>query len=154
MKLQILKICQRCKAKCCKIGGPDFTKKEMKLILKAGFKDCFRKINKNHYELKSKKGVCPYLAKDNSCSIHRLRPEMCKCWPVYIKYKGNKKEYFIAQCPLTPYLSKKEIEKMKKQASKINRKILETTFLDTKLPKSDLKLIEGRFNSFKFKRLR
>ena len=115
MKLNIKKVCGKCKASCCKMGGPDFTKKEMQRVLRAGFKDCFSKIDNNHYELKSKNGKCPYLSKDYSCLIHNVRPLMCKCWPIFPDIKNKKREYFLIQCPVTSYLSKKEILTMKKQ---------------------------------------
>lgn len=154
MKLQnILRACQKCKAECCKMGGPDFTEKEMLRVLKAGYKNCFVKINKNHYELKSKKGICPYL-KNFSCEIHKVKPLMCKCWPVYLQFRGKKKEYVLVQCPLTPLLSQSEIKKMRKQAGKIPKWLLESTFDKSKLSEFDLKIIRKRFNKFKKKRLR
>ncbi len=153
MKLEnIKKVCQKCKASCCKMGGADFTKKEMKKVLNAGFKNCFSKIENNWYELKSKNGKCPYLSKDYSCSIHKVRPLMCKCWPVYLEFKNNKKRYIIIQCPLTPHLSKKQILMMKKQASKLPKKFVEC--VKTNLPKKDFKLIMKRFNRYKKERLK
>lgn len=155
MKLRnILNVCQKCKAECCKMGGPDFTEKEMKRVLKTKFKNCFVEINKNHYELKSKRGICPYLRKNFSCKIHKVRPLMCKCWPVYLRFRENKRMFILAECPLTPLLPKKEIEEMKKQAIRIPKELVKTSFSNSKLPKSDLKLIEKRFNKFKKKRLR
>lgn len=153
MKLQdIKKICQKCKASCCKMGGPDFTKKEMEKVLKSGFKNYFSKINNNYYELKSKNGKCPYLSKDYLCSIHKVRPLMCKCWPVYPEFRNKKREYIIIQCPLTPHLSKKQILVMKKQASKLPREFVDS--LKTNLPKKDFKLIMKRFKRFKKEKIK
>ncbi len=146
-----LRVCRKCKATCCKMGGADFTKKEMGRVIGAGYKNFFRKIDEDSYELKSKKGICPYLAKDNSCSIHNVRPAMCKCWPVYARYKRNKREFLLIRCPLVGCLSKKDISRMRKEAAKIPRGMLETTFTSSHLPKSDLKLIEKRFNNFRKK---
>ena len=56
-----LKVCQKCKASCCKLAGADFTKEEMQRVLKAGHPDHFVKLNENHYETKCKNGICPYL---------------------------------------------------------------------------------------------
>ena len=150
---EVLLVCRKCKAKCCKIGGSDFTESEMRTVLKAGHKNFFDKVEKNHYELKSKMGRCSYLTKELSCGIHKVRPLMCRCWPVYPEYKKNKKQYVVIQCPLTPYLSKKNLEIMKKQASKLPRNL--SGDIKTNLPKKDLDLIIKRFNKFfKTKRLR
>jgi len=43
---QILKVCQKCKAECCKMGGPDVNKIERNRILQEGFKNYFVKIKK------------------------------------------------------------------------------------------------------------
>lgn len=145
------KICQKCKASCCKLGGTDFTKVEMQKVLKLGYPNYFVKINENHYEMKSKKGICPYLKKDNSCLIYHVRPAACKSFPVYIN-SDNKKDFFLIDCPLSKHLKEKEIKTMKNQAKKISE-IIPATFSSSKLPKSDLKLIEKRFNKFKMKRI-
>lgn len=144
-----LEVCQKCKAVCCKMGGPEFTKTEMEKVLRAGYPDYFVKINEDHFELKGKKGICPYLAKGSSCSIHKQRPLMCKCWPVYVDYNDNKRQFILIECPLTLLLSKRDIETMKKQASLVPKELITTSFTSSKLPESDLKIIEKRFNRFK-----
>lgn len=130
----LLNICQKCRAACCKLSGPCFTKQETKRVLESGYSNHFVKLNEHHFELKSKKGICPYLTKDCACSIHKVRPVMCRCWPVYI---NKKKEFFLVDCPLASFLSNKEINVMKKQASQIPKKFLSD---------SDQKLIEKKFN--------
>jgi len=147
-------ICKNCKAFCCKLGGGDFTEKEMLKVLKAGYKNYFSKIGENHYELKSKKGICPYLKKDYSCRIYKVRPIMCKCWPVFINVKKNKKEHIIVQCPLTSALTKEQIKAMKKQANKIDTSMISGIYVNSNLPNSDLKLIEKRYDSFKKRKLK
>jgi len=150
MKLENIKhVCKKCRGSCCKLGGADFTKKEMQKVLKAGFKNYFLKVGNYGYELKSKNGRCPYLSKNYSCSIHKVRPLMCRCWPVYAEYKNNKRKYIIIQCPLTPYLSKKQISEMKKQASKLSRKFIEWKDVHTNLPKKDFNLMIKRYNRFR-----
>lgn len=145
----MLRTCQKCKACCCKYGGADFTKKEMLNVLKAGFPDYFVKINDNHYEMKShKKGICAYLKKDNSCMIHKFRPRVCKSFPIYVEYKNNKTKFFLMGCPLAKFLSKQDIKTMKNWAKGV-KEIVTTTFSHSKLPKSDLEIIEKRFNKFK-----
>ena len=155
MKFDImLKTCQRCSAACCKMGGPDFSKSEMEKVLKAGYKNFFVKLNNNHYELKCKKGICPYLKEDNSCLIHKVRPLMCKCLPLTINYKNNKKEIMVIECPLTPLLSKQGIQIMKRQINRIPKKMLYETFSHSKFSKSDLKLVQARYNKFKRRKLK
>ena len=151
---EFLNVCQKCKATCCKMGGPDFTEKEMKKVLKAVHKNYFIKLDKNHYELKSKRGRCPYLKKDNSCEIHKVKPLICLCWPVLSKFKKDRREFLIVECPMTPLLSKKDIEKCKKEASKIPRKIVENGWKMSTIPESELKIILKRFKKFKKKKLR
>lgn len=146
---KFLNVCQKCKATCCKMGGPDFSEKEMRRVLNSGFKNYFVKINKNHYELKCKKGICPYLKKYYSCKIHKIKPLMCICWPICVDIKNEKSVFSLAICPLTKLLSKSEIEKCKKEAMKIPKLTLKESFTSSKLPKSDLKLIKLRFNKFK-----
>ena len=151
---EVLKVCQKCGAACCRMGGPDFTKFEMEKVLKAGYPNFFIEINSNHYEVKSKKGICPYLAEDNSCSIHEVRLPMCKSWPVYPHYKSGEKRYFLAECPLTPLLSKQDVQNMKEQASLIQKEIVLDSFTSSKLPKQDINLIKERFDKFKRRSLR
>ena len=155
MKLKDIKdACKKCRARCCKMGGPDFTEKEMKKVLKLNpkLKDRFVRLNKNHYELKVKRGICPFLRKDYSCSIHKARPLMCKCWPVYLEFIKGRKSFLIIQCPLTPYLTKEQIQTMKKQASKLPKEFVEGK--ETKFSKSEVKLVMKRFNKFKKKKLK
>jgi len=148
---KFLQVCKECKAKCCKMGGPDFSEKEMRKVLKVGYKNYFIKVGKNHYELKSKRGVCPYLKKDFSCEIHEVKPLMCLCWPVVVDIKKGKRKYFLVECPMTSLLTKKDIEKCKNEASKIPKDVLTK---DTKLSKFDQNLIRKRFSKFKKKNLK
>jgi Uncharacterised protein family (UPF0153). len=117
-----LEVCRRCKASCCRLGGPDFTGSEKDKILQAGKKDFFVEINKNHFEIDCKRGVCPYLAKDNSCSIHDIRPLMCRVWPLNIEFIKDEKYLMMIDCPLTPFLSKKDILEMKVQLTRLQKR--------------------------------
>ena len=152
---KFLNICQKCKATCCKIGGPNFTEKEMKSVLKAGHKNYFFEVRPRIYELKTKRGICPYLKKDNSCEIHKIKPILCLCHPIFPNFDKKKKDYVIIECPMAKILTKKEIEKCKKDADKISKKLLDTA-LDwrTIKNKADRKLIKKRFKKFKVKELR
>lgn len=146
---EILKICQKCGAKCCKLGGADVTLLERKRIINAKHPDYFLKINKNHYEMDSKNGICPYLKKNNSCSIYGVRPLPCLCFPVHPEFKNNKKKYFLALCPLGIILSKNIIKQLKKDSTKIKDHIIKNRFSDTNLSKSEINIIIKRFNKLK-----
>lgn len=147
-----LKVCQKCKAACCKFGGADFTKIEMLKVLKAGYPDYFVELDDNHYEMKCKKGICPYLKKDNSCLIHKIRPLVCKSFPVYLRHENNKTKFLLIEYPLSQLLAKNDIKIKKNQASRV-KEIIAATFSKSKLPKSDLKAINKRFNKFKRKKI-
>jgi Fe-S-cluster containining protein len=149
-----LKICQKCKAACCKMGGSDLTEREARRIMKASNPIFFRRIDKNHYEMKSKGGVCPYLNKDHSCQIEDTKPLMCRSWPVDPDYKCKELVYEIIQCPLTRLLSPGQIKKMKKQAAKIQPHIINSSFSKSKLSKSDIDLIYARYQKFRRRSLK
>jgi len=151
---KFLEICKKCEAKCCKMGGPNFTEKEMRSVLKEGYKNYFYKVRKGIYELKSKKAICPYLKKDNSCKIHKIKPLLCLCWPVFPKFKGKNKSYIIIDCPMTKILSKKEIKNCKKEASKVSKELIEVAFDYSTVSGSTAKLIDKRFKKFKVRNLK
>jgi Fe-S-cluster containining protein len=145
----ILKICQDCGAKCCKLGGVDATNSERKRILNRGYPDHFLKIDEDHYEMNSKKARCPYLNKDNSCSIYEVRPLPCRCFPVHPEYENNKKKYLLALCPLGRVLPQNIIKGLRKESAKIRNHIIKNRFSHTNLSKSEIKVIIKRLNKFK-----
>ncbi|MFH1500548.1 MAG: YkgJ family cysteine cluster protein [archaeon] len=147
---KFLKACQECKGKCCKMGGPDFSKAEMEKVLKAGHKNFFVKVSGNHYELKSKGGVCPYLKNNFSCKIHKVRPLMCICWPAVPILNGKKKLYMV-ECNFTKLLSEKQKKRLVKRALKLDN---EVNSGETKLPAKDIELVNKRFRGFKKKRIK
>jgi Fe-S-cluster containining protein len=136
------------------MGGPDFTRAQREKVLKAGHPDHFIEIRPNQFELKSRNGVCPYLAKDCSCSIHELRPPACRAWPVHVKYDEGGREYLLIDCLLTPKFSEEDIREMKKQASRIFTDNIINSFNYSKLSKPEINLIEKRFRRFKNKQLK
>ena len=150
---KFLKTCQKCNAFCCKMGGPNFTETEMKRVLKVGYKNYFFEVRNKIFELKSKKGRCPYLKKDNSCEIHKVKPLLCQCWPVFPNFNRKKGGYIIIKCPLAKIISKKEIEKCKKEAKKVSEKLLDVALDYSTVSKSDAKLLEKRLHKFKKKEL-
>lgn len=153
MKLENIKnICKKCKASCCKVGGAEFTKKDMVRVLRAGYPNYFRKINENHYETITKNGICAYLGKDSLCSIQKLKPKMCYAWPINLSFRKNKKIYHLMSCPLTPYLSEKEIKIMKKQISGYNKEFIYCN--DTKMPPSEVKKVMKRYYKFNKKTIK
>lgn len=125
------------------------TGKERDRIIKAGYKDKFRKIGPDHYEMKSKKGICPYLDKKDTCTIHNARPLACRCFPVHPEYIKGKRTYLLEQCPLGKILTKKEIDTMKKAAQKMPADIIKNRFKRSRLPKSELKLILKQLRNFR-----
>jgi Fe-S-cluster containining protein len=146
---EIKKICIKCKAVCCKLGGAEFTKKEMQRVLKAGYSDYFRKVGRNHYETKTRKGVCAYL-KNNVCSIQGLKPKMCWAWPVDLDFNKHHKIFNLIECPLTQHLSKKEIIKMKKQMRFYNQDFIDCD--NTKMSKKEVGLVMKKYYKFNKKR--
>jgi Fe-S-cluster containining protein len=118
-KLRIIEICKKCKAHCCKLGDLTVTDKEMDRILKAGFPNHFIRISKGRYDIKSKNGRCPYLKKDYSCQIYKVRPKFCMIWPINPEYRENKIEFNVIKCPLFPYLSETDINNAKNIALQI-----------------------------------
>ncbi len=148
---KILDTCKTCQAACCKMCGPDFSEAEMKTVLEAGQANFFNKINEHHYELKTKEGLCPYLKEDNSCSIHELRPAMCRSWPVYPECSKSKKKYFQINCALTSLLSAEEIERLKKEAESIPTELLVSSYNNSALTKKEIKVGLEKFNKFKKK---
>jgi len=119
-------VCSHCKAYCCTLLLPSLTHKERQQILKAGFPDYFKKIQKDLYVIKSDSASkCPYLKEDYLCSIHKVKPNLCKLFPVVPFYKNKKRGCVIIQCPLYPFLSKEVIDKMVKKAAKIPLHIIE-----------------------------
>ena len=119
-------VCQECKAFCCRLVTPPVTEKEKQQILKAGFPDFFEKIGTDLYRIKSQdKKRCPYLKKDDSCSIHNVKPELCALWPVVPYYKNKKRGCLIIKCPLHSYLPKKFIDDSMREAKNIPLHIIE-----------------------------
>jgi Fe-S-cluster containining protein len=151
---KFLKVCQKCKAACCRMGGPDFTEAEMKKVLKAGHKNYFFEVRDGIYELKSKKGRCRYLKKDNSCEIQNVKPRLCQSWPVFPRIKNNKRKYLIIDCPITALLSNEQIAKCKIGASRIPKELLDVALDNSTLSKSNAKLIKTRFDKFKKQELK
>ncbi|MFW6046634.1 MAG: YkgJ family cysteine cluster protein [Candidatus Woesearchaeota archaeon] len=147
--LEILDTCVKCGAKCCKLGGSNFTTKERNAIINAGYPDHIIELSPNHWEFISKKGICPYLNKDNSCSIHEVRPLACRCFPVHPEINNGKKEYYLAQCPLGKKLQQKIILQMKKDASKYPSKIIKERLEKSNVSEEDFILIKKRLKDFK-----
>jgi Fe-S-cluster containining protein len=140
MRLENIKnVCVKCRAKCCYFGGPTMTKQEKERILKAGFKDYFIPC-REYFDVRTKKGKCPYL-KNSLCSIHDVRPDSCKVWPVFAKIVGGKRKYMLFNCPLTPHLSKNDILKLKKLASKLPDRFYELSW-EGNMPPHILKKID------------
>lgn len=148
---KILKICQKCKSSCCGLGGSYATENERKKILSAGHSDFFVKIGKNCYETSCKNGICNYFTKNRSCSIHSVRPLMCRCWPVDIEIRKNKKHFVIVQCPITKLFAAKDLEESKKKLKKIPLGFLKCAYSKNSLNKEDTKRVIERYKKFRKK---
>ncbi len=129
MNLEISKkVCTACKARCCYFGGPTMTLEERNKILDAGNMDhTIENLieGKLFYDVKDENGKCPYLGKNNLCTIHEVRPSVCKTWPVESAFKGEKHQTIVLDCPLTPYLSKNDLEGMKQLALTIPKELFD-----------------------------
>jgi Fe-S-cluster containining protein len=144
---EILKICKKCGAKCCKLGGADLGYSETRKINK-GLKGKLIKINSNHYWTGSfKNGACIYLKKNNSCKIHNNKPLVCSCWPLHLS--PNSKKIKIAKCPLTEKLSKKDIIKLTTLIKKCSPNYFRNYWKKSKLPKCSINKIKRNFKRFK-----
>lgn len=149
-KLALVKeICEKCGGKCCKLGGAEFTKSDRDRVLSAGHPNYFRKLSSDHYETKTKEGVCAYLTKENLCSIQELKPKMCWAWPVSLDYKKHKKVFELMLCPLTPYITEKEIKLMKEQISGYEEDIIFGNF--SKMKDNEVKKVMNRYYKYKKK---
>ncbi len=146
-KLKLVKkICKNCGGVCCKLGGAEFTRKEMKKVINSGYPDYFRKINEDHYETITRNGICAYLNKKNICTIQEIKPKMCWAWPVNLDFRGKKKVYCLMNCKLTPYLSEKEIKKMKKQIAGYSQEFIDCD--DTQMSETEVKKVMKRYHKF------
>ena len=121
-----MSVCKRCNAWCCTNVTPPVTKQEKERIINAGFPNHFEKIEKNLYVITSEHTTkCPYLKNDCSCSIHAVKPDLCKLWPVVPHNKNNTRGCLVIKCPLFPFLSKKNIDTAMEQAAAIPLPVVE-----------------------------
>ena len=118
-------VCTQCKAFCCTQVKPPLTEQEKSKILKSGFKNHFKKINKGIYTIKSDNNKnCPYLKSDYTCQIHKVKPKLCRLWPVIPYYKNKKRGCLIIKCPIYPLLTQEDIRIAKKEAKTIPNNIV------------------------------
>ena len=144
-KSEFLNICKECNALCCKLGGTNLTKEEVDKILKAGYKNNFKEITPGIFELVSNNdGVCPYLNEDNSCEIQEVKPIICSCWPVFPEFVNGKVKPILVNCKLKRIMSKEDIDKCKKEALQVSKKVAEITADESLIPKDQLEIINKR----------
>ena len=74
---------------------------------------------------------------------------MCKGWPVHLDFKDGKKIYLLMSCPLTSYLSEKEINVMKKQMSGYTEEVLFCN--GTKMNAEETKKVVAKYEKYKMK---
>lgn len=137
------KICTQCGAKCCYFGGPSVTEVEKEKVLHAGHPNYFipSPILAGYFNVKDDKGECPYL-KDNLCSIHDVRPLVCRTWPVESAWKGNEHKIILLDCPLAPHLNASDLKTMKKQAMSVPKELYDANNIGLS------KNIQKRLNEF------
>ena len=122
---RFLTVCNKCKALCCTLVLPPITENERNDIIDAGFPDYFTKKANGIYTIKpTNQGKCPYLSHNDSCIVHKVKPQLCRVWPIVPRIKNNKKEYIIIKCPIFPLLSEDDIKNSKKEAEKIPSEII------------------------------
>jgi Fe-S-cluster containining protein len=120
-----LRVCKKCHAFCCTAILPLLTEQEKNAILDAGFTNNFIEIENRIFTIKKgKNGSCPYLTRRNTCSIQKVKPKLCKIWPVVPRIKNNRKFTIVIKCPLFPSLSLQEIQQAKNEAETIPQTII------------------------------
>jgi len=114
----LLPICLKCGAQCCKRkGSPMVLPEEREKIIKHTGKNAFKKEG-NYYIIP--KSPCPFLTKDDKCSIHSIRPFDCKIYPCNIIKKKDKFKIGISQiCPAKMFVDKQFILDTKKIINKL-----------------------------------
>jgi Fe-S-cluster containining protein len=145
-KLDSLKICGECGGHCCSYGGTTATKEEVDKIVKAGFDNHFENISENAYITKwGKDGVCPY-QKNTACSIHKVRPLLCRTFPAMFILKNKKREFYKQECPLQKLMSEKEMNDSFELLKKVPDELIISAnkYLD-----KYGKILEKRINKFK-----
>lgn len=127
----LLPICQKCGAQCCKYGSPVVSAQEYRQIINYCHRDYFKKLKNSFYLIPE--NPCPYLTKNNKCSIQPVKPLDCKIYPCGIILKKNTLVSSISQrCPakfiLPNQYTKKAIDLMnrmptnqKKEMAKYNK---------------------------------
>jgi len=143
---EAFEICKECGAACCKTGGPDFTEAEMKRVLDAGHPDHFRKIGEDQYELASVEGVCPYLS-GSMCSIHPVRNNRCRSWPVDVDFEGDAQKFSLIGCKLAEVMSAEDIRQGRELAMTIPKTIC-SSLANSKLSPKDIAIICERLDKF------
>ena len=138
-----LSTCKKCKALCCSLVLPPVTKKERNEILDMGFNDYFTNIGNGIYSIKpTKQGICPYLKSDYSCKINKVKPKLCRIWPVIPRYKNDKRECIVIKCPIFSQISKSDLDQAKKESETIPISIINHLWNISNDTKKKYKLFE------------
>ncbi|MFH1721624.1 MAG: YkgJ family cysteine cluster protein [Candidatus Altiarchaeota archaeon] len=94
-----------CCGNCCRFRTIDLTKEDIKRIESAGHKGFHEKFGKGE-RLKRNKGRCVFVV-DDKCSIHEIKPEICKKFPFFKLYKHIPYIHDWNSCPGVEELKKK-----------------------------------------------
>jgi Fe-S-cluster containining protein len=75
--------CGKC-GNCCRLRIIEITKDDVDRLKKAGLRNFYEKKS-GEYWMKRKNGRCIFL-KDDLCSIHKIRPQICRDFPFFKKF--------------------------------------------------------------------
>lgn len=94
-----------CCGNCCRFRTVDVTCEDIERIEAAGHKD-FYEEHAGGYRLKHEKGRCVFV-KDDLCSIHDIKPELCRKFPFFTLYGFLPYIHDWSCCPGVENLKKK-----------------------------------------------
>jgi len=142
--------CRSCGA-CCRLQPPDVNNAEQKQIEAKGFSDFLDRADKTgiRWIRRQKDGSCFFLAKNNKCAIHDVRPAVCRLEPFTIvdyDYERNRIELELnfpssCGCEGVSHGGALPVEEIGKAAYLIVRKILALTAKDLGVPQIDPRVV-------------
>ncbi|MBI1853599.1 MAG: YkgJ family cysteine cluster protein [Planctomycetes bacterium] len=98
-----LKYCRVCTDRCC-TGDILVTGEERARIVERTGKDQFEPDGHGLFTIRAR-GQCPYLASDGLCSVHDIRPEVCRMYPYWPDVDdGQVKIPWDQTCPAAAHL--------------------------------------------------
>jgi Fe-S-cluster containining protein len=140
--------CKGC-GRCCKEQPADVTIEEQKRIETKGYTEFIDEKDLTEPRLirTNKKGGCFFLAENNSCLIHDVKPAICQIVPFMVMdwdYEKNLIELDLpvdCACPGITEGDHLQMESIGKAAQKYVRNLLETVAKEEQLPITDKKTL-------------